>query len=126
MQRFRDLRNAMLRNSQSVAESVASSAAKTAHDLKAVLIIVATETGNTARLVAKYCPNVRGSAVAAARGCGMSDCADTPHLFSTARGSPQIPILALTATDYVARQCAGVLKGVHARLVRGSRAVETL
>ena len=43
----------------SVAEVVASSAVKTALDLGAALIIVCTETGNTARLIAKYTPNVR-------------------------------------------------------------------
>lgn len=42
----------------SAAESIASSAAKTAWDVKAKLIIVLTETGNTARLISKYRPNV--------------------------------------------------------------------
>jgi len=42
----------------SAAESIASSAAKTAFDVKAKLIVVLTETGNTARLIAKYRPNV--------------------------------------------------------------------
>jgi pyruvate kinase len=37
-------------------ESIASSAVKTARDLGAKLIIVLTETGNTARLIAKYRP----------------------------------------------------------------------
>lgn len=37
-------------------ESVASSAVKTAYDLKAKLIVVLTETGTTARFVAKYRP----------------------------------------------------------------------
>eukprot|EP00300_Choanocystis_sp_HF-7_P037442 c5358_g1_i1.p2 GENE.c5358_g1_i1~~c5358_g1_i1.p2 ORF type:complete len:530 (-),score=125.80 c5358_g1_i1:63-1625(-) len=38
-------------------ESIASSAVKTARDLAAKLIIVLTESGNTARLVAKYKPS---------------------------------------------------------------------
>lgn len=42
----------------SAAESIASSAAKTAFDVKAKLIVVLTETGNTARLIAKYRPSV--------------------------------------------------------------------
>lgn len=40
----------------SVTETIASSAAKTANDVGAKLICVLTETGNTARLVAKYRP----------------------------------------------------------------------
>ena len=40
------------------AESVASSAVKTAIDLDATMVIVLTETGNTARLLAKYRPDV--------------------------------------------------------------------
>nr|AIT69975.1 pyruvate kinase [Ishige okamurae] len=40
------------------AESVASSAVKTAIDLKAAMIVVLTETGTTARLIAKYRPDV--------------------------------------------------------------------
>lgn len=83
--RFALLRSLTLaRGGISVAESVASSAVKTALDLKAKLIIVCTETGNTARLIAKYNPN--------------------------------IPIMALTGMDFVARQCVGMLKGVTARI----------
>jgi pyruvate kinase len=40
------------------AESVASSAVKTAIDTNATLIVVLTESGNTARLIAKYRPAV--------------------------------------------------------------------
>jgi pyruvate kinase len=40
------------------AESIASSAVKTAWDVKAKLIIVLTETGNSARLISKFRPNV--------------------------------------------------------------------
>lgn len=39
-------------------ESIASSAVKTARDVEAKLIVVLTETGNTARLIAKYRPSV--------------------------------------------------------------------
>nr|AIT69995.1 pyruvate kinase [Dictyopteris undulata] len=42
----------------SPAESVASSAVKTAIDLKASMVVVLTETGTTARLLAKYRPEV--------------------------------------------------------------------
>ena len=42
----------------SPSESVASSAVKTAFDVKAKFIIVLTETGNTARLIAKYRPSM--------------------------------------------------------------------
>ncbi|KAL9647213.1 hypothetical protein ABK040_012565 [Willaertia magna] len=40
-----------------VSETIASSAVKTANDIQAGLIITITETGNTARLVAKYRPS---------------------------------------------------------------------
>lgn len=52
------IRHKMLENSYviSPAESIASSAVKTARDLNAKLIIVLTETGTTARLIAKYFP----------------------------------------------------------------------
>lgn len=40
------------------AESVASSAVKTAIDLGAAMVVVLTETGTTARLLAKYRPDV--------------------------------------------------------------------
>jgi pyruvate kinase len=39
-------------------ESVASSAVKTAWDTKATLIVVLTESGKTARLIAKYRPSM--------------------------------------------------------------------
>jgi pyruvate kinase len=39
-------------------ESVASSAVKTAFDVKAKFIVVLSETGNTARLIAKYRPSM--------------------------------------------------------------------
>ena len=38
-------------------ESLASSAVKTAIDVHAALMVVLSETGNTARLLAKYCPS---------------------------------------------------------------------
>lgn len=52
------IRHKMLENGHTITsgESLASSAVKTARDLGAKLIIVLTETGNTARLVAKYRP----------------------------------------------------------------------
>jgi len=42
----------------SIPEAVASSAVKTAYDMGAKAILVCSETGNTARLVAKYRPNM--------------------------------------------------------------------
>jgi pyruvate kinase len=66
-------------------ESLASSAVKTAIDVHASIMVVLSETGNTARLLAKYCP-----------GC---------------------TVICLTTNDVVARQCAGVLKGVHCYVV---------
>ena len=63
-------------------ESLASSAVKTAIDVHASVLVVLSETGNTARLVAKYRP---GRA-----------------------------IICLTTSGTVARQCAGVLSGIHA------------
>eukprot|EP01033_Poteriospumella_lacustris_P011677 gene11677-8318_t len=52
------IRHAMLDNDLVITsgESLASSAVKTARDLNAKVIIVLTESGNTARLVAKYRP----------------------------------------------------------------------
>lgn len=41
------------------AESVASSAVKTASDVGASLIVVLTESGSSARLVAKYRPGIK-------------------------------------------------------------------
>jgi len=47
----------------SIAETIASSAVKTAEELGASLIITLTETGNTARLVSKYKPSTSQLAV---------------------------------------------------------------
>lgn len=58
-QLYRAIRVSTLEESKepmSVTESCASSAVKTSIDLNAKMIIVCTETGNTARLVAKYRP----------------------------------------------------------------------
>eukprot|EP01036_Dinobryon_divergens_P025646 gene25646-34218_t len=44
--------------SVSPAEAIASSAAKTARDVHAAVIVVLTETGNSARLIAKYRPSM--------------------------------------------------------------------
>ncbi|KAF1794482.1 Pyruvate/Phosphoenolpyruvate kinase-like domain [Phytophthora cactorum] len=51
---YQSLRNAVLET----AEAVASSAVKTAIDINAKMLVVLTETGNTARLVAKYRPEM--------------------------------------------------------------------
>ena len=66
----------------SVTETVASSAVKTVEDLDAAAVLVCSETGNSARLVAKY--------------------------------RPDVPILVLTATEWVSRQAEGLLRGVQA------------
>jgi len=47
-----------LQSSVSPAEAIASSAVKTARDVSASLIVVLTETGTTARLIAKYRPSM--------------------------------------------------------------------
>jgi len=56
---------------QSIAEAVASSAVKASLDLKASLVIVLTETGNTARLVAKYRPRAPILAVIRSEKCAQ-------------------------------------------------------
>jgi len=60
----------------SVAEAIASSAVKAAFDLQASLVLVLTESGNTARLVSKYRPNAPILAITAseqsARQCLIS------------------------------------------------------
>lgn len=72
-------------NGITTTESLASSAVKTAIDVQAKLLVVLSETGNTARLLAKYRP---GRA-----------------------------IVCLTTNAMVARQCGGILAGVHAYTV---------
>jgi pyruvate kinase len=53
---FQQLRSNMSEQAVSVAEAIGSSAVKTALDLRASMLIVLTETGQTARYVAKYRP----------------------------------------------------------------------
>jgi pyruvate kinase len=55
---FSNIRNAVLTQSgtMNVSETIASSAVKTANDVNAGMLLTITETGNTARLVAKYRP----------------------------------------------------------------------
>lgn len=57
---YQSMRNTILKETDKLepAESVASSAVKTAIDLKASMVIVLSETGTTARLLAKYRPSV--------------------------------------------------------------------
>ena len=64
-----------------LAESVASSAVKTSWDVKAKAIIVLTDSGATARLVAKY--------------------------------RPHVPVIVLTGSPAVARQCDGYIKSCN-------------
>lgn len=55
---YNDIRSAVMNSKMkvSVSETIASSAVKTSEELDAALIIVLTETGNTARLISKYKP----------------------------------------------------------------------
>ncbi|CAM9309559.1 unnamed protein product [Pylaiella littoralis] len=57
---YQAMRNTVMREIDVMepAESVASSAVKTAIDLKASMVVVLTETGTTARLLAKYRPDM--------------------------------------------------------------------
>ncbi|KAG6578177.1 pyruvate kinase [Phytophthora cinnamomi] len=57
---YQSLRNAVLEvnGPMQTAEAVASSAVKTAIDINAKMLVVLTETGNTARLVAKFRPSM--------------------------------------------------------------------
>jgi len=55
---YTNIRNAVLTQvgTMSISETIASSAVKTANDVNAGMLLTITETGNTARLVAKYRP----------------------------------------------------------------------
>ena len=55
---YQALRNSVLETmgEMSTQEAIASSAVKTANDMGAKMLVVLTETGNTARLIAKYRP----------------------------------------------------------------------
>jgi pyruvate kinase len=54
---FLKIRSDVRAPQQNVAESVASSAVKTAWDLSAAMVMALSNTGNTARLVSKYRPH---------------------------------------------------------------------
>lgn len=75
-------------------EALASSAVKTAIDIGAKIIAVLSESGTTARLVAKY--------------------------------RPRMPIVVLTPSVSVARQCNGYLKGCGAFVVKSLEDTEAL
>jgi pyruvate kinase len=81
------IRNSVIKRYGSLTsiESLASSAVKTAIDVNAALIVVLSESGQTARYVAKFCPG--------------------------------IAIICLTPNATVARQAAGLYRGVHAYIV---------
>lgn len=81
------VRNSVLQKfgNLSPGESLGSSAVKTAIDVHAALIIVMSESGQTARYVAKF--------------------------------RPACTVVCLTPSAVVARQVAGLLKGVHAYIV---------
>jgi pyruvate kinase len=84
---YQAIRNSTLLKYQmmSNSESIASSAVKTCHDVNGVVIVVLSESGSTARLIAKYRPNA--------------------------------PIIVVTPSLRVAKQCNGVLKGCTALVV---------
>lgn len=63
-----NMKHKMLNKEISAAEAIASSAVKTAKDVRAKALIILTETGTTARLIAKYrphCPTLAITSVAA-------------------------------------------------------------
>jgi len=92
---YQSIRNSVAnRYKVSAGESLASSAVKTAIDINAKFMVVLSETGNTARLVAKF----------------------RPGRF----------IVCLTPRETVARQCSGILKGVHAYTVDSLEDTENL
>ncbi|KAI8852899.1 pyruvate kinase [Chytridium lagenaria] len=76
-----------------VPEAIASSAVKTSWDVHAALIIVLTQTGNTAQAICKY--------------------------------RPIAPVLAVTASAQVARQCQ-VLRGIYPLLVDNMGGTENI
>ncbi|KAJ3093814.1 hypothetical protein HDU96_002007 [Phlyctochytrium bullatum] len=77
----------------SVPEAIASSAVKTSWDVHAALIIVLTQTGNTAQAICKY--------------------------------RPIAPVLAVTGSPQVARQCQ-VLRGIYPLLVDNMSGTENI
>ena len=83
-----------LGHGMSVQEAVASSAVKTVIDCGAKAIIVVSESGNSARLLAKY--------------------------------RPAVPILCLTANETVARNAAGLLRGVSAGVMGSTLGTDAL
>ena len=83
----------------SPSESVASSAVKTAFVVKAKFIVVLTETGNTARLIAKYRPSMPIVTIttdaAVARQCNgyMNSC--HTELVTSMKGTDQLLLNAI-------------------------------
>ena len=82
---------ALMRQPMTPLESLASSAVRTAHKVRASLIVVLTRGGSTARLVSKYRPSVPILTVA-------------------------VPIL---STDSLTWTCSGEAPARHALLTRG-------
>mmetsp|Transcript_24764 Transcript_24764/g.36982 ORF Transcript_24764/g.36982 Transcript_24764/m.36982 type:complete len:264 (+) Transcript_24764:891-1682(+) len=75
-------------------ESIASSAVKTAIDINAKIILVLSETGATARAIAKFRPNM--------------------------------PVAVVTASEGVARQCNGILKGCYSFVVHSLKDADAI
>jgi pyruvate kinase len=89
-------------------ESLASAAVKTAYDMNASLIIVVTESGNTARLVSKYFPSIPVAAITrngwVARQCSGYLANIRSRLLSSVESTEEI--LHSTIEEYVASgQC---------------------
>ena len=115
---FQSIRNSVARRATlSVIESLASSAVKTAIDVSAALILVISETGNSALNVAKFRyvsldheTVINMSVCSASSMCSRRSLAPFSH-------RPGCHVICLTADETVARQASGLYKGVHAYVV---------
>ena len=101
----------------SIAEAVASSAVKTAIDMGAKCVIVCSETGNSARLVAKYRPAAPILCLAAsdeaARSVGSLCRGVTPHVMGSLIGTDSI-VHRVSATARISfTRCAMAVRHKH-------------
>jgi pyruvate kinase len=87
-----------------VPESVCSSAVKAAMDVNAKLIVALTETGHTARLIAKYRPSQQVLALSASE-------ATTKHL-QIVRGVIALQVPSFQGTDHVIRSALDKAKAL--------------
>ncbi len=92
---YQAIRNSIkMRYKVSNSESIASSAVKTAIDINAKIILVLSESGATARAIAKFRPNM--------------------------------PVAVVTASEAVARQCNGILKGCYSFVVNSLKDADAI